>query len=719
VVTPSLSVTESTRGGGDLNPMIRGQRAFLPAVNQEQAVGVYFAEVGQAFAAGNGASFYDLDSVQVLKGPQGTLFGKNTTGGAIVITPKAPTDDFEGYGQLQTGSYSLVDFEGAVNVPVTDTLAIRVSGKLTHRDGYLTDPYRRNGGDPDTADDLNSNAARIITRWTPSDSFESTALAYYYESDTRFALQLETIGPNLTPLIALTGVLPEDQQLLSAAGKYGFDNAEPLYNDVWTYGVQDISKLSISSDPDQLDVRNIIGYREVGEHSLLDAVALPQPFLTSIVDGDYNQFSEEPQVIGRSGPVKFVAGFFYARLAASETQFAQLFKAAAPIFPTIAPINSYSADYDYIDQNYAPYGHVDWQLPEGVTLSAGLRYTIDDKSFTYHDRVGVSPTLGLGGPFLCTVTGVVNPTSSRSACTARAPDIAFEKLTYDAAVSWQVDERNMIYAAYKRGFREGGYNISPISIAAIPDSTFRPETIDEYEVGTKSDFAVGGVKGRFDLAVYHDKASNLQRTVTEVLPGTLITSSEVLNAASAHTNGGEAELTLKSATGITLQRGAAIIDARYDKFTDTYLVNNVPTAVNVADSKFAFVPSYQFNGSARYELPINEHYGEVAVQMSYYYQASVETDEINTTNCGPNGQYTGCLNRLQRLGAYGVANGRVEWLSVAGSHVDAAFFVNNMFDRYYSTAAGNLLSVLGLARVYRSPPRMFGVELRMAFGKSS
>ncbi|NWE54449.1 TonB-dependent receptor, partial [Brevundimonas sp. P7753] len=140
--------------------------------------GVYFAEIGTSRAGGGNATLYDLESVQVLRGPQGTLFGRNNTGGAVLITPAAPTDVLEGYVNGRLGDYALKDLEGAFNLPLGDKAALRLAGRVTERDGYF-----RSVATGQRSYDINNQNLRASLRWTPNDVFTSTTIATWLEAD--------------------------------------------------------------------------------------------------------------------------------------------------------------------------------------------------------------------------------------------------------------------------------------------------------------------------------------------------------------------------------------------------------------------------------------------------------------------------------------------------------------------------------------------------------
>jgi iron complex outermembrane receptor protein len=716
-VTPALTVTTSTRGSSTPAYMIRGQRAFSVNTLSEPSVTLYFAEVGQSLTTGSNLSLYDLQSVQVLKGPQGTLFGRNTTGGAILFTPAAPGHEFGGYVQATGGNYSLRDYEGALNVPVTDTLAIRFAGKSQRRDGYLSDPARA-----DEAGNQRADSARLSVRWTPG-AFETTLMGTYFKDDVQNATKLFALDPTRVPASLgpfrplVTAQLQAALAQTNAVGQYQFLDGSPEYSRDTVYGIQDISTLDLGSGLlDSFALKNIVGYRNVDTHYHFNTDGSPIGLIDYPGTITANQLSDEFQVIGKVKSLDFIAGLFYYRLNSNDRadsyQLGFLNRLLPPPVNALFPALSLQ-EYEARNKSYAGFAHFNYDLAsliEGLSLSAGGRVTKDERGVIYHNRTasGPNPTV-----FKCTLTGATIPDEATQCATPAST--SFTQPTYDVSVNYQANRNLLVYLAHRRGYRAGGFNTTPTSTAAIPSFIFKPEKVSDVELGLKSDFWLGEMAGRFNLAVYHSNYTDVQRT-TNFLTPTGTVSSQILNAAKAHINGGEAELTLKPINALTLSLNAAVTDAKYDDWKDVYLAGGVPATVDVSDSKFAFVPKTQFNGSISYDLPIGQTLGVLTLRASYYYQSSIQTAEINTSNCGPNGLYPNCITSKGGLPGYGLGNLRIDWRDVAGKGFDVSTFVDNVTNKFYRADAVNALGVFGFAAQTIAPPRMWGVEVRVPFG---
>jgi iron complex outermembrane receptor protein len=714
-ITPSFNVTKTQRGSSTPAIMIRGQRSFQSNTLSDSAVTAYFAEVGQSLAGGSNSSIFDLQSVEVLKGPQGTLFGRNTTGGAVLLTPKAPGDVFDGYAQASTGNYRYFDFEGMLNLPLTDTLAFRAAGKLTRRRGYMENPLRDARGE-----NQHTDSARISLRWNPSDSFTTTTIGTYSNEDIINARKLFIFDVNRAG--ALATVIPQMQTALAnvqSLGKYQYNDYAPEFSKTRIYSIQNTSSLDMDIGMDQFSVKNVFGYRKIKLLSAFDLAGAPvgTSFTRSgRVNADVS--SNEFQLIGKIGNFDFIGGLYYYDQKALDTNLTEQFSIRAPLSPSNFPSFNFG-DFDTHNRSYAAYFHGDFKLNalvEGLSVSGGIRITRDERGVVYHTRTA---TLNPNGPTRCTITGVTNPTSDRNLCAITAPKLTFSEPTYDASLNWQVDPNVLLYAAFRHGYRAGGFNNNPANFATILQIAYRPETVDDFEVGLKSDFHLGDMAGRLNVAVYTDSLTNTQRTVNVLIPATGLLSTVIRNASKGKIKGAEAELILNPTPALSLTFNGSIIDAGYKNFTDSYLVAGVQTPIDISDSKYAFVPKYQANFIARYNLPIPASAGDLSVQASYSYQSKLQSAEINTTNCGPDGLYAWCTSRAGATPGYGVVNMRIDWRNVAGAGFDLAVFANNLTNKFYYADAANAIGLFGLASASIGEPRMVGVELRVPFGAST
>jgi iron complex outermembrane receptor protein len=731
-VAPSFGVTRSQRGSAAPALQIRGQRSFSASSFSEPAVTVYFAEIGQSIAGGAAGSLFDLQSVQVLKGPQGTLFGRNTTGGAVLLTPNPPTDHFEGYFQSSFGDYDFRDFEGMLNVPITNGLALRVAGKITRRDGYLYNPTTDM-----RAENLHSDSIRATLRVQPVSGVTSDFIGTYFVDDSVNASVLYGYDPTLVSPNLLSGATRSLLTSIYAAtlqrrrnnGFYYFEEPLPNLSHTDILSLQNNTRIEIPSGLDDLVIKNIFGYRRVETRNVYSFDSTTSNILISFPTADADMWNEELQISGRANNLSFVAGLYYYQINVAEIAFSEQFGVLAPLLPTSFPSFNYS-DADISNRSYAGFVHVDYHFPgalRSLTLSAGIRLTRDDREVTYYNRAtSVLPT----NPYRCALTGVVVPQNDRNLCAVTADPISFTKPTWDVSLSWEPTNRVNVYGAYRRGYRSGGFNSSPAFNSSNPIQAvirglvFRPEIVDDFELGLKSQFQVGQMRGRFNVAVFHDILTDAQRSQQTPIPGTNppIITSAVFNAAKGNVTGAEVELELRPTERLTFSSGLAIVDTGYSSFVDN--ISNPTNAgglgtlvpVDVSDSVFMLTPKFQMNATARYEIPLADQ-ESIAFQFSFYHESSAQTAEINTTNCGPPPLvYGNCANRQGAIPGYSLVNFRGEWRNVGGTPIDAAIFVNNLFDNKYYFSGSAIYGTLGISNANPGAPRMFGIELRVHFG---
>lgn len=723
-VAPGLIVNNTLRGAAYPAYAIRGQRsAYTATPLNEPAIGLYFAEFSLGAGLGTNSSLYDLASVQVLKGPQGTLFGRNTTGGAVLFTPNRPSDDFEGYVQGTLGDYALRDVEGMVNIPLGEMAALRVAGKLTRRDGFM-----RNVTTGQETDDRDAEGGRVSLRLNPTESIESTFVASFVRDDSTHGYKLFRVSPrgftltltgNAGPVLGpqlgglSAGLVQAELAQTQALGRYEYRSPRRLGASARSWMVINTTTVDLG----ELTFKNIIGYNKAKAASSLDWDGSTVEIFSTDASLTRNEiFSEEFQILGKFGAVDFVAGLFYYHTDDSERAITNILGLLAPVVPPVFP-NYSVTQFDSGAESLAGFVHLNWDMAsvlEGLSLSGGLRYTRDERTVTWYNVRGS----GTPARYFCTSSGAPLPNDGRSPLCAVSDKVTFEEPTWDVSLNYRASPDLLLYAAHRHGYKSGSFNSAP---QAFVEPSYDPETIDDVELGLKSDFNLGGVAARFNAAGYYAWYKDIQRQVGRVLPNGAI-NQVTLNAASADLYGGEAELTLRFSPSLTLNAGYSYTKPKYNKWTDVYPANNIVGSpiitVDISDSSFAFIPRHQFTLALEWRLPVSPDLGEVSAVVNFAGRSSYTTQEITTANCGPDGAYATCLFRGGKLPGYAIANLRVDWRKVGGGRADLAFFVNNLTDRFYRSDSVNALS-LGYQAVGVGAPRMVGVELRVPFGAAA
>jgi iron complex outermembrane receptor protein len=480
-----------------------------------------------------------------------------------------------------------------------------------------------------------------------------------------------------------------------------------------TFGVQDTSTYSLGDLGFLGDVtlKNIAAFRSVREANTFEA--LPIPIVSAQIPDvfqDIKQETEEAQLLGKRGNLDYIFGLFYFRESGLD---------GTDNYQLSTDLNEFGGYVKNI--SYSAFAHANYNLSsvvDGLSVTGGVRLNNDQRYLTYYNLVQTTAT-----QYLCELSGLVISGYNYQRC-AYPVSTSFHEPTWDVGLNQRIAPNSMVYALVSHGYRAGGFGESATTaVATLP---YKPESLDNYEVGSKNDFKVAGVPTRLNASLYYSNYTNIQRTLTALAPnGTL--ANTTFNAAKAHIEGAEVELEVKPLPSLEVNAFYAFTYPKYDNFTDLVIDHGVAYPINVADSTFILASRNSFNLGARYTLPVNDRFGDVNVHANYTYRSSFyTTSDINTANCYAPGDpnvppalYANCLNHLGKLPGYGLLNLRADWANVFGLGVDVALFIDNATNAYYFPGANNVYSALGAMAVFVGPPRMFGFELRVPFGASA
>lgn len=669
---PSLQVSPSPFGTAVPGYTIRGQRQLEALITQDPSVGVYFADVVQQRPHGTNAALYDLASVQVLKGPQGTLFGRNTTGGAVLFNPARPTDQFGGSLSVTGGNYDLWRGTAIINIPLSDRLMVRAAGQITRRDGY-----NRNLSTGMRTDDERTESGRFSVRWNPSDAITNDLVFnYFHENDAGSGFIVtgirgpgDPIQPN-SPAALTPGALAAFARQRARSVHILENNFQPsAYTEAW--GVSNTTTIEAS---DLITVKNIFGFRHVKARNTLDFDGLPVVLFETTNYLNTDQWSNEFQVIGHTADnrLNYIGGIYVFQEAGDDIQ--------ASFLGGPRVNDGYGKNISWSGFLQAGY-----KLTDRLTLTAGGRYTIDDRKLIARSTIGSPP--------VCRITDV---NGNRLNPCARPAATTFDSPTWLVSLDYKPNETTLLYVAHRRGYRSGGFNLRSLTPATF--TPFEPETVYDVEGGVKLDLFDRRL--RINGAVYHQWYKDIQRTVSFVPPGATLVSTSVINAADATVKGGELEVTARPIDLIELNGSLSYTKARYTSFRDA--------CCDLSANKFTQVPEYQANGYARLNLPLASGQGEAGIQVGVYHQSSMEVSDLNTPI---------------KIKPYTLLDLNANWSRVMGSAFDIAIFAKNLTDKEYTTSGiaqygsdAQHLS-LGLQAETIGAPRTFGVELRYHFGE--
>jgi len=675
LVTPALIVVNQA---GNLLPHIRGIGTTAFGAGFENPVAVY---VDGIYLAASNASLLTLNNiaqVEVLKGPQGTLYGRNATGGLIQISTKDPQAAFSGSAELGYGNYQTAVMKAYVTGPVVgDKLVADLAVSASHQgQGYGTNLF--NGQDVYQTDrDL---AARSKWLWTPADGTSVRFIADYEES----------AGSQYTTFKVAPGTQPQFVPPVSALGNWDFDaNIQP--HDAFKGGG---GSLRIDQEVGFANFSSITAYRRSQQVLAFDGDGTPTDIesLDPITEDD-RQFTQELQLTSaRSGPLQWVAGVFYMHGDAKDDPITANFGAPfvypfvpspAPPFFLVPPLANTAVFGEEKTNSWAVYGQSTLAITDADHLTLGLRYTADHRSLSASET----------GALASGIPGVPNipiyPLSPNPFVPA-APinqSRTFTKPTWRVAFDHRFSDEILGYVSYNRGFKSGGFN------AGVPtDAPYNSEVLDAYEIGLKTDLWDRRV--RLNTAAYYYDYKNIQ--VGHFVQGNI----GYYNGAAAKIYGMDADLEVLVTHDLTLTAGASWIHDRYSSFPNALFFTpnpaggNIPSLASAAGNRLPLTPDATFNLSAdyRYPLPGGGHLG------------------LNATYSYSDG-YVFSPDNILRQPAFSMVNAAISW-TAPGDRFTTTLWGKNLSNEAVANAI--LESALGSLAAYQQP-RTYGVTVGVKF----
>jgi len=674
----------------------------------------YFSEV--PFTGSGPGIYFDLSNLQVLRGPQGTLFGQNTTGGAVLFEPMHPTNNYEGYVQLTLGNYNRQGVEAAVNIPIIeDQLLVRVAGAKETRDGYTENLL--------THQDLDNRdywSGRIGVTWRPTDDFENY-LVYdsLYSHTNGTGLLIQTVNTSFDPNLGLlqgsfarTFGIPTVEAALARQQALGPRQVESEINGLdktYSWGITDIARYDVA---DNLTFKNIFGYREIKNllRSDFDGTPLLQGGYDTPDGWEINnaQYTDEIQLQGKAlndkldiiGGAFFEflhpAGFTVARVP-TTTALAPGINAPVAVFGNaygqnaLGPQGETTRTEALFVQGVYDFSGISPDL-EGLKFTAGARYTWDYRSNSNFSTIVIDLSkFGAGN--------LVLPCGPASGLACTYANHTFQAPTWTLGLDYQIDPETLVYVKGSRGFKAGGFNGAGGTL--FPNS-YESEYVTDVEIGLKADWDIEGVKLRTNLDGFHDDYRNAQRAVGvqfDLQPGnpSTATSTTVIANGDAEIQGIEFEGTIIPFAGLEMTASWAYIDAHYTKFI-------IPTVGDRTDLPYPFVPKNKFGFTADYTLPfVPEELGEIHLLADYVHTGRIQ---YSTDSVEPFGDEPG----------YGLLNVRVNWNNVAGQPLDVSFFMSNATDNLYSIGKFGIYTTEGFVSQLYGEPQMWGFQVKYRFG---
>lgn len=718
-LAPGVS-TIQPNGEANYSIAIRGVANSDFTTNVESPIAIYVDDVYISQTSGAGFLLFDMERVEILRGPQGTLFGRNATGGLVNYqTVKPNADEFEGFFNVQYGSFERIRLQGAANMPITDELSMRISAMTHQGGGYVTNRL-------DPSNDLNNaneTAGRVQLLWEPTETFDLLLNARFGEQDIRtgFFEFASAINPDgqLTPGVPipeLGGYVDNDGDVF--AGDYDRTG----FNKLDTWG----TSATMNWDVGFGTITSITDFQSVKRNYIEDSDASPADYFSFFLTTDSQQISQELRIAGESGPLKWVTGFYYLDLDIDDSNGG----ITPELFNSLAAVGGFGPDaigltvddlgfngirspYTIDRSSWSLFGQVDYSITEQIDLIVGFRYISEDTDFTYDNLLAFfADDINSGlDPRIVDIGSAIDPIPAIDRSRSDSEWAARVQLNY------QANDDLLLYASWNRGVKSGGFNAPLLptppllvdgSTSVLPDGevidvsfvTYEPEKLDAFEAGFKWDVMPGLLRVN-GSAYYYDYKNAQVFSIIGLDTFTVNADSEV--------KGFELEMTATPLDGLDINFGIGFIDADIENVPGLTLdvdtaIGEVTALLPGATVSPVQTPKWNLSGLIRYEFPVGP--GNIALQTDMQYRS----------------QHFFALTGLPAVtqDGYFLANASVAYIP-EDAPWDIRFFVENLTDEEYVVQAFDLSGsvsnggLFGLVEQYYGRPRMWGVQANFNF----
>ena len=661
---PNLNIVQGRGSSNATNIFIRGIGQPDALQTFDPAVGVYVDDVYLSRIRGNQLDLLDLERIEVLRGPQGTLYGKNTIGGAIKFVSRKPGQDFRANGSIALGSYDQIDFKAAASGPLSSNLALGVAAIRSLRDGYVKDSIRHT-----RYNDKDSIGGRAALAFTPSSKVRLDLTADYSQDDS--ALQ---VGRPVNNLVTASGTVLVVTDPVGS-GKYkwrgrttnGFPNSTKLKH----WGTAATLAVDLT---DALTFKSITAYRNLKTDDYIDIDATQYQVGDVFVGVRQHQTSQEFQLTYSGGKLSGVAGLYYLDERVKSHQ-----EAYANDFLGFRFLNSgflRTVDDNLKTKSYAVYANASYEVIPDVRLSAGIRFTKETKDYerttsTFFSRLPrFNSTYAFAPP-----RGKWNDTSPM------------------ASIDWQATGGLMLYARVAKGFKSGGFNGRANSPSE--STVYDPESVWSYEAGFKSRIAD---QLTLNGSVFTSSYKNFQARVSGIdddpITGIPTPKLSVLNAGKLIISGAELEAAWTPVSGLLLDGQLGYLNADYKEFADARFT---AFGGSRAFQTPAFAPKLTLRLGAQYAFNLGNSGGiTIGAQTRYKSRTALAVDNTLTNS---RTEVDGLFQK-----GYWTEDARIVY-ETEGKHFAFGVYGNNLSNRAYKTDAQEFSSVGNIRTVYYGAPR--------------
>jgi iron complex outermembrane receptor protein len=688
---PSMSIQRAgSDSGQSLTIGLRGQMASTLTLNVDPAVALYFDGFNIPRPYGFRQNLIDVSQIEVLRGPQGTLYGRNSTGGAVAIYSTDPEKNFGGSAKAAYGSRNSYEIEGILNVPLGSTAALRLVGSETGSDGYGRNFFGQRV--------LGSERARYLRAkllWEPSDRLTLRLLGSYTDSSGGGApARLSAINPaasayagTLNELAVYNGIVTQAQALapgftLTPAQR---TQAETIFRSYMNVGFHDSATaqevqnsfksplVTMTIDwkaTDSLTIRSISGFQHYERLTRDDVDGTPPSQIDTRQRTNANVFSQEFQATLKTRGFIGVAGVY-----------GQIEKGDEGSLSLQRPLTTRTLsvpDGSTLNKNFSVYAQGDLDLTSRLRLTLGGRYTFDRRG-----GVARSYTQNLDtGAITCGVPVTVRDNPAVCAATLSK---TFKQPTWLASLNYKATDDVLLYAKVSRGFRAGGFNVR--GAVALNFAPYDPEITTEYEVGAKMEFLDRRV--RLNVAAFYTDYKNIQVSSRVFAMG--LSATAINNAAKGRVRGIEAELLLRPFKGLNISASGSILDPKYTEFLDG--------TVDRSGQPFS---SAKHSATLAIDYTLRTPIGDLTPHFDYSYKS--------TQYFQPGALFLGTVSQPP----LSLFNARVG-LTVDAWNTEFALNVQNLTNKRYLIGAIAQDAALGYNFVTPAEPRTISFQARKRF----
>ena len=670
---PSLLITDTPVGK---NNMIIGMRGITPtsiSSNNDPTVGIYVNGVYYARTAGANAALVDMENVEVIRGPQGTLFGRNTIGGALNMTTKAPIRKFEGKASAGFGNYGQQAYSAMLNVPLGDSSAIRVVADDVRHHGYGSSAVLGQ-----RMADEDRQYLRLALRANPLEDLQFDLYYDKFRSDVNSQIWILNY---FDPAIAARTLAP-----LAASLQSGGYTSMAGFNPANTVDVDNASA-TLRWKTDAATLKSITAYRDLRTVSGYDLDATPV-FVNQLqrygVSG--HQFTQELQAYGDAldDRLEWIAGAYYFDEALLDSSLVTTPSGANKL----ARLNEFAS----FQKSGSLFAQLTWALHPSLRATAGARWVRDRRTVDYYaPRTILETGTPLAGAAGCALlaAGV-----DQGGCRYTPPELKFNYVPWTLGLDYKANPDTLLYAKVSRGFRSGGYQ-PPGATNALAYKPFDKEEVLSTEIGSK--FMLLDRKLRLNVAAYHASYKDIQQIAPHFPPGSTTTISSVVNAGEATVRGVEVDAQWRVGA-LDLNAGVGIVD---------------PEFTSGPYRGLPFVTSAKRNVTLGADYPLATALGKLHVHADYSWRSTVLFFQpVNTSTPVFTPLTSGQIDSNTQPG-FGLLNGMLT-LDLDDQRTRVSLWGKNLASKYY-WARSNSFYAQGYNNQTPGDPRTYGVTLEQRF----